>query len=51
MTRQIVAAGVILAGLYGVFHVGMNMVHRGSPPPACQIWGGTWGIWSGWNCG
>lgn len=37
--------------VWGVLHVIGNVAARQDPPAACQIFGGHWGIWSGWSCG
>lgn len=47
---------VIIVGLFMVFiwaglHVMQNIDARDYPPAACQLFGGHWGIWSGWSCG
>jgi len=49
--RQIIAAGLVLMAVYACLRMADNELHRSAPPPACQLLGGSWGIWSGWSCG
>lgn len=36
--------------VYGQLRIYGNVIARESPPAACQLLGGTWGIWDGWRC-
>lgn len=40
----VIAGGVIALKLY---HAQST---RNYPPPACELFGGTWDSWNGWRC-
>jgi hypothetical protein len=48
--RTLAAGLVILFTLWVAFHVGAAELAKDNPPLACQLAGGTWSIWSGWQC-
>ena len=48
--RLITAVVVIVITLWIAWHPLHAQLTKGSPPAACQLWGGTWNIWSGWQC-
>lgn len=39
-----------IIALYVGTHVVPAIMSRDSPPVACQFTGGTWNLWTGWNC-
>lgn len=45
-----VVVAVVIA-LWIAWHPLHAELTKGSPPGACQLWGGQWNIWSGWQCG
>ena len=49
--RELAAGLVILLTLWIGWHLAYAQAVRGNPPLACVLDGGTWNIWSGWNCG
>lgn len=49
--REVLAAAIILAGLFIGWHVLPALAVRDNPPLACQIAGGSWSLWDGWRCG
>jgi hypothetical protein len=48
--RGWVIAAVILLAAYGVIRITTNEAAKNNPPAACQLLGGTWNIWNGWQC-
>lgn len=48
--RELAAGAVILFTLFVAFHVGGAEMAKSNPPLSCQLLGGTWNIWSGWQC-
>lgn len=54
MKRALAIVAVCLVSLW-VLEAGVRVLHdeavRNDPPPACQLLGGSWSIWSGWTCG
>jgi hypothetical protein len=48
--RYAAAVLVILLSLYAGSRVYGNLETRDQVPAACQLMGGKWGIWSGWDC-
>ncbi len=41
---------LVLLGLWAGYRVLHAEAVKGNPPAACQILGGQWSIWSGWQC-
>ena len=35
----------------GLWHVYENYQSKDNPPASCQLLGGHWDIWNGWQCG
>ena len=35
----------------GAVHLVSNVLSRNDPPVSCQILGGSWSLWDGWQCG
>jgi hypothetical protein len=46
-----IVALLLLAALFIGGHVIPALQTQNTPPAACQLLGGHWSIWSGWNCG
>jgi hypothetical protein len=41
---------IVLAVLLAGVRVADNIQSKGSPPAACQLFGGHWSLWAGWSC-
>jgi hypothetical protein len=48
--RIVVAIVAVLVIAWAVLKIGDNEATRNSPPAACQLLGGHWNIWDGWQC-
>jgi len=48
--NAIIGVLVALAVIFITGKIGDNMTYRNDPPAACQILGGHWNIWDGWQC-
>lgn len=48
--RQLAAVLVMVLTVWAAFHLAAAEMSKGEPPIACQIVGGTWNLWSGWQC-
>lgn len=48
--RFLATALILVFCLYATGRVFLNCEARGQAPAACQLMGGHWGIWSGWDC-
>lgn len=42
-----VAALILAIGAWRIFN---NEMARYNPPASCQLLGGSWSIWNGWQC-
>jgi hypothetical protein len=48
----IIAAAVVIiwVALWAGHHVYSAEMNKPYPPPACQLFGGSWNVWDGWSC-
>jgi hypothetical protein len=49
--QELVTGLLILAALIAAWHVLPALAAKDTPPAACQLFGGEWNLWNGWNCG
>jgi hypothetical protein len=49
--REWLVGLAILAAVFIAWHVVPALAAKDNPPLACQLAGGHWSIWSGWQCG
>jgi len=47
---SLIAVLIVLAVLLAGVRVADNIQSKGSPPAACQLFGGHWSLWGGWSC-
>lgn len=45
-----VALVALVMVVYGYLRVSGNAAQRGNVPAACQLFGGHWSLWNGWQC-
>jgi hypothetical protein len=48
--ETVVAILIVVLGLYVGYRVYENEAARAYPPPACEVFGGSWSTWDGWRC-
>ncbi len=51
MTRRIVVVVLVILAMLGMLRMAGNELTRGDVPVACQIFGGSWDVWNGYQCG
>jgi hypothetical protein len=42
---------IIVIAIAAGIHIYGNYQNRYNPPASCQLLGGHWDIWGGWQCG
>jgi hypothetical protein len=50
LRRVLIAVAILLVVIWGGWKVMNNEAVKNSPPAACQLLGGHWNVWDGWQC-